>query len=76
MSRFLIQSTVTGKFLCPDLQGGEPCWVACLRDAGGGVFSDGELIHQLIQDNTDYDDRAVVVDLDRLGSMNDYPVNF
>ena len=75
MSRLLIQSTVTGKFLCPDLEGGEPVWIASLRDAGGGVFSDVEMVHQLIQDNTDYDDRAIVVDLDRLGSVNDYPVS-
>ena len=72
MSRLLIQSTVTGKFLCPDMCGGEPVWVSCLRDAGGGVFSDPEMIDQLIHDNTDYDDRAIVVDLDRLGTTNDY----
>lgn len=72
MPRYLIQSTVTGKFLCPDLNGGEPVWVAGLREAGGGVFPDVEMASQLIDDNTDFDDCAVVIDLDRLGTINDY----
>lgn len=72
MPRFLIQSTATGKFLCPDLQGGEPVWVASLREAGGGCVGDMEMIHQLVQDHCDFEDLPCVVDLDRLGTVNDY----
>jgi len=72
MSRFLIQSKATGKFLCPDMQGGEPVWVASLREAGGGVFADMEDVHQLVQDNCDFEDQPFVIDLDRLGTINDY----
>ncbi len=70
--RFIIQSQVTGRFLCPSLDGGEPVWVRSLREAGGGVTSDLETCAQLIFDNTDSDDRALVIDLDRLGTVNDY----
>ena len=72
MSRYLIQSKATGKFLCPDMQGGEPVWVASLREAGGGVFADMEDVHQLVQDNCDFEDQPFVIDLDRLGTVNDY----
>lgn len=72
MPRLLIQSLTTGKFLCPCPEGGEPIWVSSLRDAGGGVFSDMEDAHQLVIDNADFDDQPVVIDLDRLGTINDY----
>ena len=72
MSRYLIQSKATGKFLCPDMQGGEPVWVASLREAGGGVFAEMEDVHQLVQDNCDFEDQPFVIDLDRLGTINDY----
>jgi len=70
--RLIVQSLITGRFLCPDMDGGEPVWVRCLREAGGGVVSDIEQAAQLLIDNTDSDDRAIVIDLDRLGTVNDY----
>ena len=72
--RLLIQSLVTGKFLCPALDGSEPMWTGSLREAGGGVVHTIEEAHQLFEDNCDIDDGAVVVDLDRLGTANDYPL--
>lgn len=72
--RLVIQSLTTGRFLCPDLEGGEPVWVRSLREAGGGVISDVEAAHQLFEDCCDADDGAVLVDLDRLGTVNDYPI--
>lgn len=72
--RLLIQSQTTGKFLCPDLEGGEPVWVASLREAGGGVLVDPEQVHQLVTDYCDCDDLPILIDLDRLGTVNDYPV--
>lgn len=75
MPRYLIQSTATGRFLCPALDGGEPVWVKSLREAGGGVVTDLDSIHQLIEDNCDFDDLPVVIDLDRLGTENDYPIS-
>lgn len=70
--RLVIQSLTTGRFLCPSLDGGEPNWVASLREAGGGVISDIEQAEQLFHDCCDFDDGAVLVDLDRLGTVNDY----
>lgn len=70
--RLIVQSLITGRFLCPSPDGGEPIWVRSLREAGGGVLADPEMIAALIIDNTDSDDRAVVIDLDRLGTVNDY----
>lgn len=72
--RLLIQSKATGKFLCADLNGGEPVWVASLREAGGGVVTDIEAAHQLAEDHCDCEDEPVLIDLDRLGTVNDYPV--
>jgi len=74
MARFLIQSNATGRFLCPALDGGEPVWVSSLREAGGGVITDIEAVHQLVEDNCECDDFPVLIDLDRLGTENDYPV--
>ncbi len=45
-----------------------------LREAGGGVISDLDTARQLFDDVCDFDDAPVVVDLDRLGTVNDYPV--
>lgn len=72
MARLLVQSLNTGRFLCPSMDGSEPQWVALLREAGGGVVSDVEQAHQLVEDCCDFDDQAVIVDLDRLGTLNDY----
>jgi hypothetical protein len=70
--RYLVQSAVTGRFLCPSPRGDEPVWVRSLREAGGGVITDLDACHMLIIDNCDPDDRAFVVDLERLGTVNDY----
>lgn len=70
--RLLIQSKTTGKFLCPALDGGEPVWVVCLREAGGGVISDMDAVNQLVEDNCDFEDMPTLIDLDRLGTVNDY----
>lgn len=74
MPRLLIQSATTGKFLCPNPVDGSPEWVASLREAGGGVFGDLEQAHQLVHDNCDFEDQPILIDLDRLGTANDYPV--
>ena len=70
--RLLIQSKTTGKFLCPALDGGEPVWVSSLREAGGGVVSDLDTVNQLVEDNCDFEDLPILIDLDRLGTVNDY----
>ena len=70
--RLIVQSLITGRFLCAAMDGGEPVWVRSLREAGGGVVGDLDQAAQLLIDNTDSDDRAVVIDLDRLGTINDY----
>lgn len=74
MARWLIQSRETGCFLVPDLEDGSPGWVAGLREAGGGVVPELESAIQLMQDNCDADDMPVLIDLDRLGTAEDYPV--
>jgi hypothetical protein len=72
MARFIIQSQTSGAFLVPD-QYGTPDWCSNLRGAGGGVFDDLERAAQLIEDYCDIDDKPVVIDLDVLGTVNDYP---
>lgn len=70
--RLLVQSLATGRFLVPSPDDGQPIWVASLREAGGGVVGDPESAQQLIQDWCDFDDKPTVIDLDRLGTANDY----
>jgi hypothetical protein len=70
--RLLVQSLATGRFLVPSLEDGQPVWVVSLREAGGGVVDDPESAQQLVQDCCDFDDEPTVVDLDRLGTSNDY----
>lgn len=72
--RLLVQSLATGRFLCPSADDGQPQWVASLREAGGGVVNEMYAAHQLLQDNCDAEDQPVVIDLDRLGTANDYPI--
>lgn len=74
MPRLLIQSMSTGRFLCPSVEDGQPVWVGSLREAGGGVCRDADSIVQLLADNTEPEDEAIVIDLDRLGTANDYEV--
>lgn len=70
MPRYLIQSANTGKFLVMGADG-EPDWITNLRDAGSGVVTDLDLIPQLIEDNCDFDDAPIVINLDILGTVND-----
>lgn len=72
--RLLIQSLNTGRFLAPFMDGGEPGWVSSLREAGGGVVQDMDQAAQLFEDCCDFEDQAIVIDLDRLGTANDYGV--
>lgn len=72
MARLLVQSLSTGRFLCPSLSDGQPEWVVSLRDAGGGVVADVDAAYQLVQEWCDPDDMPALVDLDRLGTFNDY----
>ena len=60
--------------MCPDLDGGEPLWVKSLREAGGGVLADLDAAYQILFDNCDLEDQPVIVDLDKLGTSDDYPV--
>ncbi|GGH53745.1 hypothetical protein GCM10010975_09630 [Comamonas phosphati] len=72
MPRYVIQSAATGRFLTADPDGGEPCWVSLLQQAGGGVTDDRERVAQLMADYCEPEDFPQVVDLDRLGTVNDY----
>lgn len=72
MARLIVQSMATGRFLCPSESGNEPVWVPCLRAAGGGVVADLESARQLVLDHCDGDDMPILIDLDRLGTANDY----
>ena len=70
--RLLIQSQSTGRFLAPSLEDGQPEWVSSLKEAGGGVVFDLEAAHQLMQDWCDLEDHPQLIELDRLGTANDY----
>ena len=70
--RLLIQSQTSGKFLAPNLDDGQPEWVASLKEAGGGVVFDVESAHQLVEDWCESDDFPQLIDLDRLGTASDY----
>lgn len=72
MARLVVQSLSTGRFLCPSLDDGQPVWVASLREAGGGVVFDIDSAQQLVSEWCDFDDQPVLIDLDRLGTANDY----
>lgn len=74
MARLIVQSQSTGAFLVPSLDGGEPMWTTFLAQAGGGVVFDMESAVQLVEDNCEADDFPRIVDLDRLGTADDYPV--
>jgi hypothetical protein len=74
MARLLIQSRATGRFLAPSLVDGTAEWVVSLREAGGGVVADVETAVHLVDEWCDFDDLPQLVDLDRLGTANDYPV--
>lgn len=69
--RLLVQSCDTGRFLVPDLEGGV-LWVRSLRDAGCGVLADPEEAVQVAQEWAEAGEVVQVVDLDRLGTADDY----
>lgn len=71
MARLVIQSKATGRFLVPG-DDGQPEWCTDLKRIGGGLLDDMEHAFQIIHDHADFDDQPQVVDLDRLGSVNDY----
>ena len=72
MPRYVIQSASSGRFLTACPIGGEPMWVSLLNQAGGGVTDDPERIAQLVADYCEPDDFPQVVDLDKLGTADDY----
>lgn len=74
MARFLVQSLTSGRFLCPSLDGSEPVWVSSLREAGGGVVFDLEEAMHLLTEYSDFEEKPQIIDLDRLGTANDYPI--
>lgn len=72
MGRFLVQSLDTCRFLAPSLVDGAPEWVSSLREAGGGVVSDEQEALELAVEWSEVGERVQVVDLDRLGTAEDY----
>lgn len=72
MSRFLVQSLDTGCFLAPGLEDGQPEWVLSLRDAGGGVVPDYDDAAAMAIEYAEMGERVAVIDLDVLGTANDY----
>lgn len=72
MPRLLIQSRTTGRFLVPSPADNQPIWIRDLKKAGTGVVDDMENCIQMIEEYADFDDFCQVIDLDRLGTPNDY----
>jgi hypothetical protein len=66
MSRYIVQSLSTGRFLVPG-ELSEVDWQIRLSESGGGIVPDIEHAEQLLCDWCDLDDMAVVVDLDEAG---------
>lgn len=62
--RYVIQSAVTGAFLAPGYEDGQPEWVMLLREAV--AVDDLETCVQLIEDHCEPFHRAMVVDLTEL----------
>lgn len=58
---YVIQSGITGQFLAPSFEDGQPEWVMLLREAG--TVQDLESCAQLIEDHTEPFHRPLVVDL-------------
>ena len=72
--RFVVQSLETGRFLCPSMLDGSPEWVRSLREAGGGVIGDYDEAVSMAVEWAENGEEVTVVDLDRLGTANDYGV--
>lgn len=72
MARLVVQSLDTGRFLCPSMLDGSPEWVRSLREAGGGVVTDEEEARAMAIEYAEMGEQVQLVDLDRLGTANDY----
>lgn len=72
MARLVVQSLDTGRFLCPSMLDGSPEWVRSLREAGGGVVTDEEQARAMAIEYAEMGEQVQLVDLDRLGTVNDY----
>lgn len=72
MARLVVQSLDTGRFLCPSMLDGTPEWVRSLREAGGGVVTDEEEARAMAIEYAEMGEQVQLVDLDRLGTANDY----
>ncbi|WP_313082015.1 hypothetical protein [Pulveribacter sp.] len=62
--RYVIQSAITGAFLAPSFDDGQPEWVMLLREAV--AVDDLETCAQLIEDHAEQWHRPQVVDLQQL----------
>ncbi len=72
MARLVVQSLDTGRFLCPSMLDGSPEWVRSLREAGGGVLTDEQQARAVAIEYAEAGEQVQLVDLDRLGTANDY----
>ncbi|WP_295542062.1 hypothetical protein [uncultured Pseudacidovorax sp.] len=72
MARLVVQSLDTGRFLCPSMLDGSPEWVRSLREAGGGVLTDEHQARAVAIEYAEAGEQVQLVDLDRLGTANDY----
>lgn len=72
MPRYLVQNETTGRFLVPSMLDGQPEWVSSLREAGGGVVCDLEMAQAMSCEYAEIGERVSVIDIDRLGTINDY----
>ncbi|QTD44302.1 hypothetical protein [Ottowia testudinis] len=72
MARYLVQSLRTGRFLVPSMLDGCPEWICSLREAGGGVVGDVSSALDLASDWAEEGEPVCVIDLDRLGTSDDY----
>jgi hypothetical protein len=72
MPRYIVQSKSTGRLLVPSSDDGQPEWTLDLKKAGVGVVPEIDRAVQLVEDWCDVDDLPQIIDLDRLGTQDDY----
>lgn len=65
--RNVIQSRMTGCFLAPSLEDGQPEWVMLLSEAA--IVEDVETCLQIIEDHVDFYHRVQLVDLDDIHGL-------
>ena len=70
--RLVVQSKATGFVLIPSPEGDAPEWTNDLKRIGAGVVRDMEHAVQLVEDHTDFEHVPQIVDLDRIGTAEDY----